>query len=148
MTETLSLISAAALDGSAIKIKPTLHARFEQLSGLLGPEGPRAKKGKAILEPLKAVQDQIELRNLLCHGQTMLYTHSKGSWIARIRMMTVVKGHAVLKDELLTEEAAAHALHDLKIQSKKLVVRLGQFQENLKSTASLIPSAPGAQASR
>lgn len=148
MTETLSLMSVAALDGSAIKIKPTLHARFEQLFGLLGPEGPRAKKGKAILVPLKAVQDRIELRNLLCHGQTMLYTHSKGGWIARIRMMTVSKGHAILKDELLTEEAVAEALQDLKLQSKMLVARLGQFQKNLTSTPSVTPSAPEAQGSR
>ncbi len=147
VTETLRLLSEAQDGATTLKIKPTLKGRFAQLHDLLGCDGNYAKQGRAILDPLRAVQEQIELRNLLCHGCVTLYTTDSGAWIARIRMMAVQKGTSNLREELLTEERASDLLKRLMAQSNTLLHRLGQFQKNLASKAKPNPSAPEAQAS-
>lgn len=148
VTETLRLLSEVQDGAVTLKIKPTLKGRFAQLHDLLGCEGNYARQGRAIIDPLQAIQERIELRNLLCHGCVDLYTSDSGAWIARIKMMAVAKGTSHLKDELLTEEGASDLLKQLMTQSKTLLHRLDQFQKNLASTRQTTPSAPAGQASR
>lgn len=148
VTETLTLLSNSEGSCSSIKIKPTLKARFAQLLSLLGDEGAYSKQGRAILNPLQFVLDEIELRNLLCHGQTAIYTSESGAWIVQITMMTVTKGVASSKEDVLTEQAVSRKSQELRAQAKTLVHRLGQFQKNLVSKKTVTPSARAGQASR
>lgn len=135
VTETLRLLSETQDGAATLKIKPTLKGRFAQLHDLLGCNGNYARQGRAILDPLRTIQDQIEFRNLLCHGCVTLYTNDSGAWVARIRMMAVQKGTSLLREELLTEERASDLLKQLMSECKTLLHRLGQFQNNLASQA-------------
>jgi hypothetical protein len=135
VTETLRLLSEVHNGAATIKIKPTLKGRLAQLHELLGCDGSYVRQGRAILEPLQAIQEKIELRNLLCHGCVNLYTNDSGAWIARIKMMAVARGTSLLKEELLTEEGTSDLLKQLMVQSKTLLHRLRQFQNNLASKA-------------
>jgi len=148
VTETLQLLASIEGRGDGIKINPNLQGRFTQLIKLLAPAGAFTSEGKAIVEPLQDVSQNIGLRNMLCHGRATMYFDDKGRWIVQLEMLTVVKGGVETKEILLSQANVRQALKDVKSSSARAVSQLAQLRKNLGLSKRITPSAPVVPGSR
>ncbi|WP_017670106.1 hypothetical protein [Blastomonas sp. AAP53] len=148
VTQTLQVLASIEGQGAGIKISPNLQGRFAQLLKLFAPAGAFASEGKSIWVPLDAISRLIDLRNMICHGRSTLYFDENGRWIVQLEMLTVVKGCAVPREALITQDAVKLTLKSLNAQASITASRLAQLRKNLTTPRKATPSSVPEQASR